>query len=81
MVTEAVTEELRRALSELNDREQRVMRMRLSLDDGRSQPSLQDDVAREMKLSRERVRQIEIQAIKKLRHIAIQRKLREIFSN
>lgn len=81
LLSEVVSEELREALSELNDREQRVMKMRLSLDDGRAQPILQDEVAKEMKLSRERVRQIEIQAIKKLRHIAMQRKLREIFSN
>mgnify|MGYP002414118524 CR=1 FL=1 len=81
LLSDVVSDELRDALSELNDREQRVMRMRLSLDDGRSQPVLQEEVAREMKLSRERVRQIEIQAIKKLRHIAMQRKLREIFSN
>ena len=79
-IDEAAKEELKRALSELNEKEQRVMRMRLNLDDGRPGSQLQDDVAREMHLSRERVRQIEIQAIKKLRLIAAQRKLREIFS-
>lgn len=81
VMDEAAKEELKRALSELNEKEQRVMRMRLNLDDGRGASQLQDDVAREMRLSRERVRQIEIQAIKKLRLIAMQRKLREIFSN
>ena len=81
VMDEAAKEELKRALSELNEKEQRVMRMRLNLDDGRGSAQLQDDVAREMRLSRERVRQIEIQAIKKLRLIAVQRKLREIFSN
>lgn len=81
LLNDAASEELRLALSELNDREQRVMKMRLSLDDGRAQPILQEQVAREMKLSRERVRQIEIQAIKKLRHIAQQRRFREIFTN
>jgi len=81
VMDEAAKEELKRALSELNEKEQRVMRMRLNLDDGRGASQLQDDVAREMCLSRERVRQIEIQAIKKLRLIAMQRKLREIFSN
>lgn len=80
VIDEAAKEELKRALSELNEKEQRVMRMRLNLDDGRPGSQLQDDVAREMHLSRERVRQIEIQAIKKLRMIAAQRKLREIFS-
>lgn len=81
LLDEAAKDELKRALSELNEKEQRVMRMRLNLDDGRTGSQLQDDVAREMQLSRERVRQIEIQAIKKLRLIAAQRKLREIFSN
>lgn len=81
LLNEVVTQELREVISELTDREQRVMRMRLSLDDGRAQPVLQEEVAREMKLSRERVRQIEIQAIKKLRIIAQQKKLRESFSN
>lgn len=80
MIDDVAKEELRQALSELTEKEQRVMRMRLNLDDGRSGTQLQDDVAREMQLSRERVRQIEIQAIKKLRLIATQRKLREIFS-
>lgn len=80
LLSDMVSEELREVISELTDREQRVMRMRLSLDDGRAQPILQEEVAREMKLSRERVRQIEIQAIKKLRIIAQQRKLRESFS-
>lgn len=81
VMDEAATEELRRALSELSEREQRVMRMRLNLDDGRGGNQLHDDVAREMQLSRERVRQIEVQAIKKLRLIAVQRKLRDVFSN
>lgn len=80
MIDDVAKEELRSALMELSEKEQRVMRMRLNLDDGRSGTQLQDDVAREMQLSRERVRQIEIQAIKKLRLIATQRKLREIFS-
>ncbi len=81
LLNDVVSDELREVISELTDREQRVMKMRLSLDDGRAQPILQEEVAREMKLSRERVRQIEIQAIKKLRIIAQQKKLRESFSN
>lgn len=78
---DAAKAELRAALAELSEREQRVMRMRLNLDDGRNGTQLQDDVAREMQITRERVRQIEIQAIKKLRLIATQRKLRETFSS
>jgi RNA polymerase primary sigma factor len=78
MLTQEMIRELQRILMELNDREQRVMRMRFRLDgnDG----SLQDEIAKDMKLSRERVRQIEIQAIKKLRALAQRRRLRDLMN-
>ncbi|MBI3722133.1 MAG: RNA polymerase sigma factor RpoD/SigA, partial [Fimbriimonas ginsengisoli] len=71
-----VLQEIDRIIMELNEREQRVMRMRFRFDG--LEPPLHEDVAREMKLSRERVRQIEIQAIKKLRALAQRRRLREM---
>ena len=77
VLSEEMTGELRRILSELNDREQRVMRLRFRLD-GPNDPNQQDDIAKELKLSRERVRQIEVQAIKKLRALAQLRRLSEI---
>jgi RNA polymerase primary sigma factor len=80
VLSDEMVHELRRILCELNDREQRVMRLRFPLDDGGEQQVLQDDIAKEMKLSRERVRQIEVQAIKKLRALAQRRRLREILS-
>lgn len=70
--------ELQRILSELNDREQRVMRLRFRLD-GADNP-VQEDIAKEMKLSRERVRQIEVQAIKKLRALAHRHRLRDMLN-
>jgi RNA polymerase sigma factor (sigma-70 family) len=70
--------ELQRILSELNDREQRVMRLRFRLD-GAENP-VQEDIAKEMKLSRERVRQIEVQAIKKLRALAHRHRLRDMLN-
>src|SRR5579862_6572037 len=70
--------ELQRILSELNDREQRVMRLRFRLD-GAEQP-MQEDIAKEMKLSRERIRQIEVQAIKKLRALAHRHRLRDMLN-
>ena len=79
VLSEEMIKELRRILCELNDREQRVMRLRFQLDDDVEQ-TFQDDIAKEMKLSRERVRQIEVQAIKKLRALAQRRRLREILS-
>lgn len=72
--------ELQRIISELNDREQHVMRLRFRLDDS-SESSLQEEIARDMKLSRERVRQIELQAIKKLRALAQRRRLRDMLSH
>jgi len=78
MLSQEVVMELQRIMLELNEREQRVMRLRFKLDG--SEPPLQEDVAREMKLSRERVRQIEVQAIKKLRALAQRRRLREMLN-
>jgi RNA polymerase primary sigma factor len=78
ILSEEIVAELQRILLELNEREQRVMRLRFRLDEGDAE--LGDDIAKEMKLSRERVRQIEVQAIKKLRHLAQKRRLRDILS-
>jgi RNA polymerase primary sigma factor len=76
VLSQEMIRELQRIMLELNDREQRVMRLRFRLD-GAETP-LQEDIAKEMKLSRERVRQIEVQAIKKLRALAQRRRLREM---
>jgi RNA polymerase primary sigma factor len=76
VLSQEMIRELQRIMLELNDREQRVMRLRFRLD-GAETP-LQEDIAKEMKLSRERVRQIEVQAIKKLRALAQRRRLRDM---
>lgn len=68
--------ELDGIMAELNDREQRVMRHRFQLDG--DNPAAPDDIAKELKISRERIRQIEVQAIKKLRAVAQRRKSREM---
>jgi RNA polymerase primary sigma factor len=78
ILTQEMIDELQRILMELNDREQRVMRLRFRLDG--AEPPQPEDVAKELKLSRERVRQIEIQAIKKLRALAQRRRLREMMN-
>ena len=78
MLSQEVMNELHRIMLELNEREQRVMRLRFRLDG--SEAPLQEDIAKEMKLSRERVRQIEVQAIKKLRALAQRRRLRDMLS-
>jgi RNA polymerase primary sigma factor len=71
-------EELQRILSELNEREQRVMRIRFKLES--SDPSTHEESSKDLKLSRERIRQIEIQAIKKLRVLAHRHRLRDILN-
>jgi RNA polymerase primary sigma factor len=78
ILSQEMINELQRILLELNEREQRVMRLRFRLDG--SEPPLQEDIAKEMKLSRERVRQIEVQAIKKLRALAQRRRLRDMLN-
>lgn len=71
------TVELQEILKELNEREQRVMSQRLRLEDNEEVTMLRDQLANEMRVSRERIRQIELSAIKKLRILAQQRKLRD----
>lgn len=63
-------------LAELSPRERRVVSIRLGLEE--AEIGLLRDVGDELRLSRERVRQIEIQAIRKLREIARRRRLREM---
>ncbi|MFZ4508366.1 MAG: sigma-70 family RNA polymerase sigma factor [Fimbriimonas sp.] len=77
MLSQEVVQELQRILCELNDREQRVMRLRFQLDGDHAEP---EDIMRDLKLSRERIRQIEVQAIKKLRVLAQRRRLREMLN-
>lgn len=80
MLSQEVLSELHRILGELSERERRVMNYRLRMDPGTNQAMATDDLAKELQLSRERVRQIEIQAIKKLRSVAQRRRLRDLMS-
>ena len=59
-------EELYNILKDLNEREERVIRLRYGLDDNR--PRTLEEVGKEFNLTRERIRQIEAKALKKLRH-------------
>lgn len=68
-----IVEELRRILSELDEREQRVMRHRYRLEGAK------EGEEAELELSRNRIRQIEAQAVRKLRAIVQQRRLGEVF--
>ena len=66
-------------LDSLEGREERVLRLRFGLDDGR--PRTLEEVGNEFGLTRERIRQIESHALRKLRHPSRSRKLREFVSD
>jgi len=67
--------EIEDALEKLTPRECEVIRMRFGLDDG--SPRTLEEVGRYFKVTRERIRQIEAKALKKLKHPSKSRKLRE----
>ena len=68
-------EQLDDVLSTLTDREQKVLRLRFRLEDGRARTL--EEVGKEFKVTRERIRQIEAKALRKLRHPSRSRKLKD----
>ena len=68
-------EQLDEVLSTLTDREQKVLRLRFGLEDGRARTL--EEVGKEFKVTRERIRQIEAKALRKLRHPSRSRKLKD----
>ena len=68
-------EQLMEALSTLTEREQKVLRLRFGLDDGK--PRTLEEVGREFDVTRERIRQIEAKALRKLRHPSRSKKLKD----
>jgi RNA polymerase primary sigma factor len=68
-------EQMDTVLGSLNERERRVLEMRFGLDDGRGRTL--EEVGREFGVTRERIRQIEAKALRKLRHPSRSRKLRD----
>lgn len=67
--------ELLQVLESLTDREKTVLRLRFGLDDGKARTL--EEVGREFNVTRERIRQIESKALRKLRHPSRSRKLRD----
>ena len=68
-------EQLGEVLSTLTDREEKVLRLRFGLEDGRSRTL--EEVGREFRVTRERIRQIEAKALRKLRHPSRSKKLKD----
>jgi len=68
-------EQLMEVLDTLTEREQKVLKLRFGLDDGR--PRTLEEVGKEFNVTRERIRQIEAKALRKLRHPSRSKKLKD----
>lgn len=68
-------EQLKGVLGTLTSREEKVLRLRFGLDDGRARTL--EEVGREFNVTRERIRQIEAKALRKLRHPSRSKKLKD----
>lgn len=68
-------EQLNEVLDSLTEREQKVLRLRFGMNDGRARTL--EEVGKEFDVTRERIRQIEAKALRKLRHPSRSRKLRD----
>ena len=68
-------EQLSGVLKSLTPREEKVLRLRFGLEDGR--PRTLEEVGKEFNVTRERIRQIEAKALRKLRHPSRSKKLRD----
>ena len=67
--------ELAEVLETLTDREERVLRLRFGLEDGHTRTL--EEVGKEFGVTRERIRQIEAKALRKLRHPSRSRRLKD----
>ncbi|MBR1742013.1 MAG: RNA polymerase sigma factor RpoD [Lachnospiraceae bacterium] len=68
-------EQLEEVLGTLTEREQKVLKLRFGLEDGRARTL--EEVGKEFQVTRERIRQIEAKALRKLRHPSRSRKLKD----
>ena len=73
--TALLKEQLNEVLDTLTEREQKVLRLRFGMNDGRARTL--EEVGKEFDVTRERIRQIEAKALRKLRHPSRSRKLRD----
>lgn len=75
---EMLKEELEVALQSLTEREQKVIRLRFGLEDGKARTL--EEVGQEFSVTRERIRQIEAKALRKLRHPQRSKKLKDFLA-
>ncbi|TML63632.1 MAG: sigma-70 family RNA polymerase sigma factor, partial [Actinobacteria bacterium] len=77
-VTSTLPGEMSRLLSVLGEREREILRLRYGLD--RGEPRTLDEVGEHFNLTRERIRQIEVRAMSKLRHPSVDTGARELLT-
>jgi RNA polymerase primary sigma factor len=73
--SQLLKEQVEAVLDSLNGRERRVLQLRFGLEDGRARTL--EEVGKEFNVTRERIRQIEAKALRKLRHPSRSRKLKD----
>ena len=76
---ELLKDELNEVLLELTDREEKVLRLRFGLDDGRARTL--EEVGKEFNVTRERIRQIEAKALRKLKHPSRSKRLKDFLDH
>ena len=76
---ELLKDELDEVLLELTDREEKVLRLRFGLDDGRTRTL--EEVGKEFNVTRERIRQIEAKALRKLKHPSRSKRLKDFLDH
>ncbi|MDD3027701.1 MAG: RNA polymerase sigma factor RpoD [Erysipelotrichaceae bacterium] len=77
--SELLKDELSEVLLELTDREEKVLRLRFGLDDGRTRTL--EEVGKEFNVTRERIRQIEAKALRKLKHPSRSKRLKDFLDH
>ena len=72
-------EQIEDVLGSLNEREQKVLKLRFGLEDGRARTL--EEVGKEFDVTRERIRQIEAKALRKMRHPSRSKKLKDFLTD